>query len=398
MSRRWRGGQPDCGRARLPAPPRDPPRHQAREHPARRRQQRQGSRLAGRPSRRTSARPSAAPSTTSPRARASSTPPTPAPPPATRHPRRTPRRPATPPPRPPRPAPPRPPRPPPPRPAPAPPAPRPPRPPCPPPPCRATPPRNLMGRRRCQCQRVVRPPRRRWRSRWVDSSSAARWPPRLGRHALHAAPSMPRPPRPPRPAPVRDSRRPPHRPPTPLPHTAPRAAGAWACSCSSCSWARRPSTRPRPSRPSCASVRRAPPPAPDPPWSLAQPCRGACCMAGSDEVAFPEDGTVSAEARELLLALLQKNPDRRLSLQAVLDHPWIRRHTAAAACASRAPCAAIVPRRCSVSRHERARVSALDRSCLVGVSSPRGAGLGLEPFLSSPHSCARCQPISGDGW
>ena len=39
-------------------------------------------------------------------------------------------------------------------------------------------------------------------------------------------------------------------------------------------------------------------------------------MAGSDEVAFPEDGTVSAEARELLLALLQKNPDRRLSLHA----------------------------------------------------------------------------------
>ena len=54
-------------------------------------------------------------------------------------------------------------------------------------------------------------------------------------------------------------------------------------------------------------------------------------MAGSDEVAFPEDGTVSAEARELLLALLQKNPDRRLSLHAVLDRPWIKRHTAAAA-------------------------------------------------------------------
>ena len=46
---------------------------------------------------------------------------------------------------------------------------------------------------------------------------------------------------------------------------------------------------------------------------------------------FPEGGSVSAEARELLLALLQKNPDRRLSLQAVLDHPWIKRHTAAAA-------------------------------------------------------------------
>ena len=75
----------------------------------------------------------------------------------------------------------------------------------------------------------------------------------------------------------------------------------------------------------------APPPAPDPPWPPAQPCRGACCMAGSDEVAFPEDGTVSAEARELLLALLKKSPDRRLSLHAVLDHPWIRRHTAAAA-------------------------------------------------------------------
>ena len=51
----------------------------------------------------------------------------------------------------------------------------------------------------------------------------------------------------------------------------------------------------------------------------------------SDEVVFPEGGSVSAEARELLLALLQKNPDRRLSLQAVLDHPWIKRHTAAAA-------------------------------------------------------------------
>jgi len=50
----------------------------------------------------------------------------------------------------------------------------------------------------------------------------------------------------------------------------------------------------------------------------------------SDEVVFPEDGTVSAEARELLLALLQKNPERRLSLQGVLDHPWTKRHTAAA--------------------------------------------------------------------
>ena len=83
--------------------------------------------------------------------------------------------------------------------------------------------------------------------------------------------------------------------------------------------------------------RRRPPPArhppttrPKPPWLLAQPRRGACCVAGSDEVVFPEDGTVSAEARELLLALLQKNPERRLSLQAVLDHPWTKRHTAAA--------------------------------------------------------------------
>jgi len=50
----------------------------------------------------------------------------------------------------------------------------------------------------------------------------------------------------------------------------------------------------------------------------------------SDEVVFPKDGTVSAEARELLLGLLQKNPERRLSLQAVLDHPWTKRHTAAA--------------------------------------------------------------------
>ena len=85
---------------------------------------------------------------------------------------------------------------------------------------------------------------------------------------------------------------------------------------------------------------RAPPPPPPPPpptttrpkppWLLAQPRRGACCVAGSDEVVFPEDGTVSAEARELLLALLQKNPERRLSLQAVLDHPWTKRHTAAA--------------------------------------------------------------------
>jgi serine/threonine protein kinase len=53
-------------------------------------------------------------------------------------------------------------------------------------------------------------------------------------------------------------------------------------------------------------------------------------VAGSDEVVFPKDGTVSAEARELLLGLLQKNPERRLSLQAVLDHPWTKRHTAAA--------------------------------------------------------------------
>ena len=69
---------------------------------------------------------------------------------------------------------------------------------------------------------------------------------------------------------------------------------------------------------------------PQAPWLLAQPRRGACCVAGSDEVVFPKDGTVSAEARELLLGLLQKNPERRLSLQAVLDHPWTKRHTAAA--------------------------------------------------------------------
>ena len=63
---------------------------------------------------------------------------------------------------------------------------------------------------------------------------------------------------------------------------------------------------------------------------LAQPRRGACFAAGSDEVVFPQDGTVSAEARELLLALLQKDPERRLSLQGVLDHAWIKRHTAPA--------------------------------------------------------------------
>jgi len=50
----------------------------------------------------------------------------------------------------------------------------------------------------------------------------------------------------------------------------------------------------------------------------------------SDAVAFPDDATPSAEARELLLALLQKDPEQRLSLQGVLDHPWLKRHAAAA--------------------------------------------------------------------
>ena len=199
--------------------------------------------------------------------------------------------------------------------------PRPRRPPCPPPLCRAAPPHAIScGLRRSQMlgesydHRVDI-----WRSRWVDSSSDSCAP---AAAPSAAAPSMAlgRPPE-------HDSRR----SSTPLLHTAPRPAGASAYSCSSCSSARRPSTRLRRSRPSCASVRCGPPPAPDAPWPLTQPCRGACCMAGSDEVVFPEGGSVSAEARELLLALLQKNPDRRLSLQAVLDHPWIKRHTAAAA-------------------------------------------------------------------
>lgn len=51
----------------------------------------------------------------------------------------------------------------------------------------------------------------------------------------------------------------------------------------------------------------------------------------SDAVSFPADATPSAEARELLLSLLQKDPEQRLSLQGVLDHPWLKRHAATTA-------------------------------------------------------------------
>jgi serine/threonine protein kinase len=49
----------------------------------------------------------------------------------------------------------------------------------------------------------------------------------------------------------------------------------------------------------------------------------------SDDVVFPAgDEALSAEATELLTGLLQKDPEKRLGLPAVLAHSWITRHVA----------------------------------------------------------------------
>jgi len=45
-------------------------------------------------------------------------------------------------------------------------------------------------------------------------------------------------------------------------------------------------------------------------------------------LAFPDDVALSAEAKGLLADLLQKDPARRATLDAVLAHPWIQTHAA----------------------------------------------------------------------
>ena len=50
----------------------------------------------------------------------------------------------------------------------------------------------------------------------------------------------------------------------------------------------------------------------------------------SAPVVYPSGCAISDDARELLGSLLQKDPERRLSLQGVLDHPWLKAKTAAA--------------------------------------------------------------------
>eukprot|EP00966_Prymnesium_polylepis_P321255 7377557-Prymnesium_polylepis.3 len=48
----------------------------------------------------------------------------------------------------------------------------------------------------------------------------------------------------------------------------------------------------------------------------------------SDALSFPPDAAVSDEAKELLGAILVKDPEARLSLDGILAHPWIAAHSA----------------------------------------------------------------------
>ena len=50
----------------------------------------------------------------------------------------------------------------------------------------------------------------------------------------------------------------------------------------------------------------------------------------SDALAFPADAEhLSADAKALLSAILVKEPEARLGLDAILAHPWLAAHQAA---------------------------------------------------------------------
>ncbi len=44
-------------------------------------------------------------------------------------------------------------------------------------------------------------------------------------------------------------------------------------------------------------------------------------------IKFPAEFGISAEAKDLVMRLLQRDPAHRISLADVLQHPWILKHT-----------------------------------------------------------------------
>lgn len=44
------------------------------------------------------------------------------------------------------------------------------------------------------------------------------------------------------------------------------------------------------------------------------------------DLSFPEDISLSREAKDLITKLLQKDPERRMTLERVLQHPWMKKH------------------------------------------------------------------------
>ena len=45
-----------------------------------------------------------------------------------------------------------------------------------------------------------------------------------------------------------------------------------------------------------------------------------------EDIVFPSDLTLTPEARDFVLKILKKNPDDRLKVEKLLEHPFLRRH------------------------------------------------------------------------
>ena len=84
-----------------------------------------------------------------------------------------------------------------------------------------------------------------------------------------------------------------------------------------------------PTDPLMAAIELLPPPSP--PRSFEAPeLEETQRRITSDALAFPADADhLSADAKALLSAILVKDPEGRLGLEAILAHPWLAAHQAA---------------------------------------------------------------------
>lgn len=45
-----------------------------------------------------------------------------------------------------------------------------------------------------------------------------------------------------------------------------------------------------------------------------------------EDIVFPSDLSLTSDAKDFVLKILKKNPDDRLKVEKLLEHPFLRRH------------------------------------------------------------------------